>query len=120
MSLQRANSDAPTTIPAGTDYAAAEAIARRMSDRDLLTVAKGLSATRCGAAELAANHEVNRRFGRLRDRFTAVDRSMDSLNVKHDALQARFDKLVLVLQRVLTLLAGPEGFPREPPSSQAC
>jgi hypothetical protein len=119
MSLQRASSNAPTTIPAGTDYAAAEAMARRMSDRDLLTMAKRLSAAQCGAPELAANHEVNRRFERLRDRFTTVNRSMDSLNVKHDALQARFDKLVIVLQRVLTLLAGPQAFPREPPSSKA-
>jgi hypothetical protein len=119
MSVQRASADAPTTIPSGTDYAAAEAMARRMSDRDLLTMAKGISATRCGAPELAANHEVNRRFERLRDRFTAVNRSVDSLNVKHDALQTRFDKLVVVLQRVLTLLAGPDAFSREPPSSKA-
>ena len=119
MPLPRASADAPTTIPTGTDYAAAEAMARKMSDRDLLNVAKGLSATRCGAPELAANQEVNRRFERLRERFTAMNRSMDSLSVKHDALQGRFDKLVVVLQRVLTLLAGPQAFPREPPSSKA-
>ena len=119
MPVQRASADAPTTIPTGTDHAAAEAMARRMSDRDLLTVAKGLSATRCGGPELAASHEVNRRFERLRDRFTAANQSMDSLNTKHDALQERFDKLVVVLERVLALLAGPQDLSREPPSSQA-
>jgi hypothetical protein len=111
--------DAPTTIPSGIDYAAAEAIARRMSDRDLLRVARRLSAQQCDTPEIAANHEVNRRFERFRERFVAVNRSLESLNNKHDALQQRFDKLVVVLQRVLTLLAGPEAFPRDPPSTKA-
>jgi hypothetical protein len=90
-----------------------------MSDLDLLRLAKSLSSAHCGNPEVAANHEVNRRFERLRERFVVVNRSMQGLNDKHHLLQERFDKLVVVLQRVLTLLAGPEAFPRDPPSTKA-
>ena len=49
---------------------------------------------RCSNPEIAANHEVNRRFERLRERFLVLNRSTQSLNEKHDGLQERFDKLV--------------------------
>jgi hypothetical protein len=106
--------EAVTTIPSGADYREAEAIARKMSDADLLRLAKSLSAGQCHARELAANHEVNRRFERLRERTATLSKSVESLKEKHDALQTRFDKMLTVLQRVLTLLAGPEAWPSGP------
>jgi hypothetical protein len=112
------NAEAPTTIPAGTDYAEAQALARRMSDLDLLRVARSLASGQCTEPEMAANHEVIRRFERLRERSMVLNRSRESLNEKHKALQERFDKLLVVLQRVLTLLAGPDAFPRDPPSTR--
>ncbi len=104
-------SETPTTIPPGADYREAAAIARRMSDLDLLKLARSLSSDQCNVPELAANHEVNRRFERLRDRFLVLNKSLETLNEKHVVLQQRFDKMLTVLQRVLALLAGPEARP---------
>ena len=79
-----------------------------MSDADLLRVARALSSVQCRTAEMAANHEVHRRFERLRERSASVNRSMDNLVEKHEALQRKFDALVATLQRARTLLAGRE------------
>jgi hypothetical protein len=107
--------EAPTTIPSGVDYREAEEIARRLSDLDLLTLARRLSSDQCHAPEMAANHEVNRRFERLRERFLVLNKSLESANEKHHVLQERFDKMLTVLQRVLGLLAGPEARPAGSP-----
>jgi hypothetical protein len=111
--------EAPRSIPTDTDYAEAQAMARRMSDLDLVRVVRSLSSGQCTEPEMAANQEVLRRFERLRERLMVANRAKESLNEKHNALQERFDKMVVVLQRVLTLLAGPDAFPRDPPSAQA-
>ena len=111
-------SEAPTTIPSGADYREAEAIARKMSDLDLLRVARSLSSVRCNAREMAANHEVNRRFERLRERSLLLKKSLAAGQEKHDRLQERFDKMLTVLQRVLALLAGPEAWPGGPPPGE--
>ena len=108
-------SEAPTTIPSGADYREAQAIARKMSDQDLLRLARRLSSDHCHPREMAANHEVTRRFERLRERFLLLNKSLDCLKEKHDVLQERFDKMLTVLQRVLALLVGPEARPGGPP-----
>jgi hypothetical protein len=100
--------EAPTTIPAGLEYGQAEALARRMSDLDLLRVARGLSFAQCDNPAVAANQEVNRRFERLREQAVVLKSSMDGLNDKHTVLQERFDTLLGALQRALALLAGRE------------
>jgi imidazoleglycerol phosphate dehydratase HisB len=82
-----------------------------MSDLDLLRVASSLSLTRCTHAEMAANHEVNWRFERLRERFLVLHEAMDNLRDKHHALEARFDTLATALQRALMLLAEREVMP---------
>jgi hypothetical protein len=100
--------DAPTTIPPSVSYHEAEAIARRITDADLLRVARALSSVQCRSAEMAANHEVHRRFERLRERFVSVNRSMDNLTERHEALLEKFDALVATLQRARALPAGRE------------
>ena len=100
--------DAPTTVPSSAGYNDAEAIARSMSDADLLRVAAALSPVQCRDAEMAANHEVNRRFERLRERLISLNMSMDNLVDKHEALQEKFDTLVATLQRARALLVGRE------------
>ena len=57
---------------------------------------------------MAANHEVNRRFERLRERLVSLSTSMDNLVDKHEALQQKFDTLVATLQRARALLASRE------------
>jgi hypothetical protein len=100
--------DAPTTIPSSTSYNDAEAIARSLSDADLLRIAGALSPAQCRNVEMAANHEVNRRFQRLRERLVSLNTSMDNLVDKHEALQEKFDSLVATLHRARALLAGRE------------
>jgi len=111
-------SDALTIFPSDTGYPEAEAIARRMSDLDLLKVARSLSCGQCNGPELVANHEVNRRFERRRERFVEMNLSVESLTYKHAALQERFDTLVAARQRAQALLEGHETMPGDPVPNQ--